>query len=121
MQKKSSQVVHPTITYPALVGQVILKHRRERGADQSVIAQALGITQPAYSRLEQGHSVLSLTQLRSVARALTLTPGALLAEVDQLAAQLVREGVEITDEKGIAPGAILVGLGILAALIASSR
>lgn len=120
MQEKITQVVQPTITYPTLVGQVILKHRKSLGIDQSAMAQALGITQPAYSRLEQGNSVLSITQLRTIAHVLKFKPGSLMREVDQLEDRMISEGVAITEEKGIEPGAILIGLGILAALIAST-
>ena len=119
MKAKSTPLVRPRITYPALVGKVIQYHRKAKDVDQSVIAAALGITQPAYSRLELGHSVFSITQLRRVARCLTLAPGYLIDEAEQYAKQLEREGVELTEEKAIAPGAVLVGLGLLAALLAA--
>lgn len=111
--------VRPTITYATLVGRVILQARKGKGLDQRDLANALGITQSAYSRLELGESSLSLGQVRTIATALGSTPGALLQQADGWAVRLAASGVTITDEKKAEPGAAMIALGILLALVAA--
>ena len=120
MNKTATPFVKPTITYGALVGQVLHNYRKQTGADQALIAQALGITQSAYSRIEKGHSAMSLTQLRTVAGQFGIMPSSILSEVDGYAEQLGFQGVEVSNEKEVSPGAILVALGILAAIFAAA-
>jgi hypothetical protein len=48
-----------------------------------------------------------------------MRPGEILREADSLADQLRAQGVDVTGEKGVNPAAIMIGLGILAALLAS--
>ena len=48
-------------------------------------------------------------------------PGDLLREADGLAERLRMQGVVVSDEKGIQPAAVMIGLGILAAILASSK
>jgi transcriptional regulator with XRE-family HTH domain len=109
----------PTIPYTALVGQVLLRHRGRLGLQQSELAEALNASQPAYSRIEQGDTTLSISQLRAIAHRLGMRPGEILREADSLADQLRAQGVDVTGEKGVNPAAIMIGLGILAALLAS--
>ena len=89
----------PAIPYTALVGQVLLGHRGRKSLHQNVLAAALGVSQSAYSRIEQGDTTISISQLRVIARRLGIAPGDLLREADGLAERL--QGVEVSDEKGI--------------------
>lgn len=107
----------PQVTYGAIVGGVIERRRTRLGLKQQVMASALSLTQPAYSRIESGESSMNLTQLRIIADQLGTTPSALTGEADQLVARLRAQGVEVKHEKEISPAAILIGLAILAALI----
>ncbi len=109
----------PIIPYTALVGQVILRHRGRLGLHQSDLAAALTVSQSAYSRIEQGDTTISISQLRVVARRLGIRPGDILSEADDLAERLRSQGVEVSDEKGVNPAAVMIGLGILAAILAS--
>jgi transcriptional regulator with XRE-family HTH domain len=104
-----------------LMGKVIERHRAAAGITQAAMAQVLGITQSAYSRLEKGASAMNLAQLRVVSTHLGQSPGEVTREADQLAGRLKSQGVEVKDDKGIPPAAILVGLGILLALLAASK
>src|SRR6266853_309557 len=121
IKKTIVPLVKPSISYGTLVGQVVLNHRKRAGLDQAHLANALGITQSAYSRLEQGQSSMTLPQLRVVAEYLNYSPGALLDEVDTLAARLRSQGVEVQNEKTIPVAAVLIGLGILAAILAAGK
>jgi transcriptional regulator with XRE-family HTH domain len=89
------------------------------GLHQSQIADAIGLSRSAYSRIESGDTSMTLSQLRPVARVLGLAPSQLLTEADHYAAQLEVSGVSIPDMKAVNPAAILIGLGLLAALLAA--
>lgn len=119
MKHPASPPVQPIITYGALVGRVVLRHRKHRGLGQNHLARSLGVSQSAYSRIELGQTTITLAQLRQIAGCLGLQPSALLKEADDWATQLQARGVQITDEKEMPAGALLVGLGILAALLSS--
>lgn len=109
----------PVIPYTALVGQVLLQHRNRRGLHQNDLAEALGVSQSAYSRIEQGDTTISISQLRAIARKLGVDASVFLNEADVLAKRLRAQGVEVSDEKGVHPAAIMIALGILAAILAS--
>ena len=117
----TAAAVTPVLTYASVVGQVVERLRKQRGITQTTFAMALGITQPAYSRLEQGQSTLNVIQLGEVAAHLNTTPAEILKQADLMANQLRRAGVEITADKEISGAALLVGLGILAALFAALK
>lgn len=119
MQKTSTPQIHPELPYGALIGQVVLQHRKAARLDQATLAQALGISQSAYSRLEKGESAMTLPQLRALAMRLGSSPGQLTLEADRLEARLRLSGVTISEEKGNQPGAFLLALGILAAILAA--
>lgn len=121
MRKTASRLVKPIITYGAIVGRVIENDRRGAGVDQGTIAKALRISQSAYSRLEQGQSAMTLAQLRTVAEVLGRTPGDILREADALTSRLRSQGVEISEEKNVPHGAILVALGILSTILSTNK
>jgi len=121
MQQGTTPIVQPTISYGAVVGQVVLQRRKLAKLDQSALAEALGISQSAYSRLEKGESSMTLAQLRAVALRLGCLPGDLIHEADQLEARLRISGVTVTEEKADQPGAFLLALGILAAVLAAGK
>jgi transcriptional regulator with XRE-family HTH domain len=110
--------------YNALVGHVIQRHRESLGKNQGEVAQALGLTQSAYSRVESGQTALTVSHLRALTNALRTTPESILSEADSLAKQLVKKGVQVPNEKPTdndneVKAAFLIGLGILLALLAS--
>ncbi|HTQ12950.1 MAG TPA: helix-turn-helix transcriptional regulator [Rhizomicrobium sp.] len=107
----------PKISYSALLGRLIQHHRERIGLSQSQVAAALGIMQPAYSRIEKGDTSITVTQLRAASHALQLSPSHLLNEADRWAQQLRGRGVTVTDEKDVPKAALLVGLAILAAAL----
>ncbi len=84
------------------------------------MARGLGISQSAYSRLEQGQSAMSVTQLRMIAEKLGTTPDFLLHHTTRYASQLRVQGVTVNDEKQTSAAGVLIALGILAALFASA-
>jgi len=71
--------------------------------------------------LENGESVLSVSQLRKVAACLGLSPMQILKSADQYEAQLHQQGVDVIAEKPNNAAAIAIGLGLLTALLLSKR
>lgn len=110
----------PAIPYNRLVGEVLQARRTARGLHQNHLASALGVTQSGYSRIEKGETTLTISQLRILARALGTSSNEILASADAWAQQLRARGVNVTDEKEVPRAAILIGLGILAAIIAAT-
>lgn len=118
----ASTTVKPSIRYGALLGRIIEHRRKQLNVLQEPIADALGITQSAYSRLEKGQSAMSVAQLRTIAPHVRATPAQLLEETERYAALFQRQGGEITGEKQeSSAGGVLVALGILAALLAAKK
>jgi transcriptional regulator with XRE-family HTH domain len=100
----------------------VLKWYREgHGLQQYHIASNLGISQPAYSRIEAGGTSVTISQLRIVARRLNVAPSEILARTDRWATQLNHRGVSVTDEKEVPKGALLVALGLLATIVAVAK
>lgn len=118
--RASPSLEKPAVTYTAVVGGVIARLRGRR-LTQDQLGDALGIGQSAYSRLESGETTMTIAQLRAIAGQLRTSPNRILQEADMLVERLRAQGVEIKNEKGISPGAILIGLGILAALLAAGK
>lgn len=85
------------------------------------MAEALGLSPSAYSRLESGDSVMNVAQLRNAAARVGLQTSQVLAIADQYASRLRQQGVEVVSEKQDRSAAIAVGLGLLAALLMSVK
>src|ERR1700712_4515879 len=101
------------LTYTALLGQILQHHRQRLGLQQADVAAALGILQPAYSRIEKGDTSITVTQLRIVARTLNMRPSQILDHADHWTQMLRSQGVTVTDDKEVPQTALLIGLGIL--------
>ncbi|HEX6706062.1 MAG TPA: helix-turn-helix transcriptional regulator [Albitalea sp.] len=93
--------------------------RTNAGIDQGTMAAYLELSQSAYSRIESGDTVVNVWQLRKCCEALGSSPSQVLSEVQFREEQLQAQGVEIVPEKRTNPGAALIGIAILAALLAS--
>jgi transcriptional regulator with XRE-family HTH domain len=120
MNRSATPIPKPKMPYAALIGRIVEHRRTQLRIRQEQIAQALGISQSAYSRLEKGQSAMSVTQLRIVASQLNTTPPDILDQTERYATQLRAQNVEVTDEKPDSNGGVLIALAILAALIAAA-
>jgi transcriptional regulator with XRE-family HTH domain len=115
----STQKTTPVVTYPALVGKILAQKREECAMKQAEMATALGMSQSAYSRLESGDSVMNISQLRKICAHLGLRPSDALRLADGYAEKLNLQHVEVVAEKPNNPAAVVIGLGLLAALFMS--
>lgn len=110
--------------YNALVGQILQRHREALGKSQGEVAQAIGLTQSAFSRVESGQTALTVSHLRSLSATLGTTAEKILSDADSLAKQLQAKGVQVPNEKPVdndneVKAALLIGLGVLLAILAS--
>jgi len=85
------------------------------------MAAAIGLSQSAYSRLESGDSVMNVAQLRNVAAQLGVPPNQLIHTADAYESELRKQGVNVISEKADDAAALVIGLGLLAALLMSLR
>lgn len=60
------------------VGKKIRELRHKLKLSQSTIAMGIGISTPAFSKIEAGHTDLSITRLSQIAKYLQISPAALL-------------------------------------------
>lgn len=106
---------------PAIVGSLLTRIRKERGFSQQVLAAKVGVSQPYWSKVEAGTAVLSLTQVWRAADALRVSPGDLVAQVDNAKTQLESQGIQVDMNSGDADNstARLVGAAVLGALLAT--
>lgn len=121
MSQSAIPIPKPAIPYARVLGAVVEHHRKRRSITQEAIAQAMGVSQSAYSRLEQGQSAMSVVQLRTVAAQLGLTPDEIVRDAEGYATQLQQQGVRITDAMPDSAAGVLIALGILAALVAATK
>ncbi len=119
MHTMSTQKTTPVVTYPALVGKILAQKREECAIKQAEMATALGMSQSAYSRLESGDSVMNISQLRKICAQLGLRPSDALRSADEYAEKLNLQHVDVVAEKPNNPAAVVIGLGLLAALFMS--
>lgn len=106
--------------YPALVGRVLATRRESRGWDQSQLAEAVGVSQSTWSRIENGDSALGIDQLAKAAQALGAKPADILIDADKASEQIERAGIVVTPERAkAAPSgfALLFGAALTALMV----
>jgi len=108
-------------TYQAIVGEVIVQHRKTKKLNQDDLAQKAGMSQSAWSRVEKGETSLSLEQLAKVSHALNLKPHELIAEADKVREELEKNKVKVADNKSEAAGWLLLGAAAIALIILASK
>lgn len=105
-EKQAVVPVIPGVTYAAVVGQILARKRTFEGLDQAQLANALGITQSSWSRIETGASALSVEQLKRTADYLKVRPEDIISDAEHAVAFLMNRGVRVTfsrqetDERG---------------------
>ena len=65
----------PETTYPAVLGAVLVRKRKEMGLDQVTVAKKVGVSRTTWSRVENGEVALSIDQLPKVAEVLEYKGG----------------------------------------------
>jgi len=84
------------------------------------MADAIGVTQASWSRIESGHTNVTLDHLRSAAKTLEMQPSQILAFADQTELEARLRGVTVTGTKNdldINPGLALIAGAALGVVI----
>ena len=118
----SSNILSPGTSYPAIVGSVLVKLRDQIGLKQGELAEAVGVTQATWSRIENGSSALTVEQLALAAKKLRVQPNTVLYSADKASKELQSQGVHVSLNRisGRADSGIaLIGAAALGALIAA--
>ena len=90
----------PTTAYPEVLGRVFAFHRKRLALNQDPVAQAIGVSQSAYSRMERGETPITTLQLRKAARGLGwVEPSRLLEDAEKVAKRLSDLKVRVLDER----------------------
>lgn len=118
----SIKELKPGTSYPAVVGGILVKLRTQQGVRQGELAQAVGVTQATWSRIENGSSALTIEQVGLAAAKLGMLPCQVLELADKAVKQLQQHGVRVEPTRSAATidsGTALIGAAALGALIAA--
>lgn len=117
----SSKSLRNIVSYPAIVGQVLSKLRKNNKFEQADFAKIIGVTQSTLSRIETGASALTIEQLAMAADELYVTPAYVLELADESVQDLQRQGIEIQNSRvseGLDKGMVILGAAAIATVIA---
>jgi transcriptional regulator with XRE-family HTH domain len=127
MNPRGSQALRQAaVTYAAIVGRIVLHRRKGLGLNQVDVANALGVSQGSYSKMETGEIPITLEVLQRISAHFGCTPTAVLQEADGYLKALQLQGVQLIGAAELKSepdlkAALVLGLALLAALIAGSR
>lgn len=96
------------VSFPAVVGAILLAKRKEIGLSQAEMAEAVGLNVSTWSRVENGDSAMTIEQLAFAAVALNVRPSSIL--------EATEIKLEELDAKGIATGVSRSDLGEIASM-----
>ncbi len=102
-------------TYSSIVGQVLAQYRKNRGLEQSDMAEKTGITQSTWSRIERGESTLTLEQLNQIANGLGISPEKIMRDITRAQETIIKEGIEIerkSTSKKLNAGAMIAAVAL---------
>jgi transcriptional regulator with XRE-family HTH domain len=108
-------------TYSAIIGNVIKQLRDTQSITQGGLAEKMGVSQAAWSKLESGKSTLSTAQLAKVADLLKVPANQIMQYADKAAANFKAEGLAVAYDSKEAEsiGLMLLGAAAIGALIAA--
>jgi transcriptional regulator with XRE-family HTH domain len=124
MNQRANQQALAETTYGAVAGSVLAFHRKSLGWEQGHLANELGITQATWSRLEGGHSPLTIDQLARASESLGVPLSEMLRRIGRALDSLARRGVtvrqgspnELAKEGLVIIAAVALGALVMAAL-----
>lgn len=106
--------MRPVVSYPEIVGRVLKELRNKSGLDQATLANAVGVGQSTWSRIENGTIPITTEQLAFAAQTLKATPMRIMEYAEQAAERFRSQGIEVVPQRPT-PSAIEQGLAFLGA------
>lgn len=106
-------------SYPAILGRVLEHKRKGKNLDQKDVADHLGLTQSAWSKIERGQSGISMEQLLRVSQLLKTQPHSILEDVDLAKHGLEKQGVIVHASVASKPSdtVALIALAVLGVMV----
>jgi transcriptional regulator with XRE-family HTH domain len=89
----------PATKFGVVLGQVVVKKRRQLELTQGDAAKKMGLPQSSLSRLERGSASFTVGQLRRAAGVFNTQVSHMFREAEAGAAALTKRGVKILDEE----------------------
>ncbi len=111
----------PGTTYSAVIGSVIKKLRESRSIKQSQMADKMGVSQAAWSKLESGISTLTTAQIAKVADIFGIETSQLVQYADKAVEDLKENSIVVSYDYKEAKnmGLMLLGAAAIGALVAA--
>ena len=81
-------------------------------------AQNINMGQSSLSKIENGQTVINIVQLRTISRALNTEPNLVLNEVDRIANNIEKRGIEVKDHMPNQNMNLFLGAAAIAGIIA---
>lgn len=106
--------MQPETSYPAILGRILEYLRKEAGFDQGAIAEEVGLTQSAWSRIERGQSGLSMEHLIKFSEILNTQPHKIIEKADYASEQLKHDGVAVHPSVITKSDKVIAALGLAA-------
>ncbi len=113
--------LQPETTVQSVIGQVIVKIRKEMNFEQHQLAKAAGVNQSTWSKIERGESALSIEKLMQVAGFMQIKPSIIIIQAESVISQLKSQGVIVKNRapsNGTSRGAAIIGAAALGGLVA---
>lgn len=107
----------PVMTNEAVFGAVLRRHREIRGMDQVSMCQKVGVTQPYWSKVEQGRANPSTGVIRKACEVLGITEAEFHSQVQRVRQEAEARGVKILDSASLRSDdwlPIVAGVAIIA-------
>ena len=89
----------PAAKFGVVLGQVVVKKRKQLRLTQGIAAKRMGLPQSSLSRLERGSAFFTVGQLRRAANVFETQVSRLFLEAEAGAAALTKKGVEVLDDE----------------------
>lgn len=107
-------------TYSAIIGSVIKQLRESLSINQGAMAEDMGVSQAAWSKLESGKSTLTTAQLAKAADLLGIEANKIIQYSDQTVNDFKANGISVSydNKEAESMGLMLLGAAAIGALVA---
>ena len=114
-------------SYHAVLGQVLKELRKDKGIDQSEIAQKMDINRSSWSQIENGNATVNMQQLKKIGAIFKMEASEIVLKADTIAKSLEDRGYkvhydspkEIQEKSSGAQGLAIIGAAALGLLVGS--
>ena len=119
--------MQPETTYHSILGQILKELRKNKGMDQSDIAEKMGMNRSSWSRIESGNTMVNIHQLQKVGAILQMEANEILQKADTIANTMKDKGYtvyydspkEIQEKSSGSQGLALIGAAALGLFVGS--